>query len=245
MELYSTNDLQEANLIVQSLKNNGIDAQLSDANTVQIAPHLSNAIGGIKIIISENDFHEAIAILEEDFGIIYTDTKTVKGYEEYVLNWTNKLPIINKLRPSFQILTVAGILLLILSTILIAYNTPSTKERLTATDWCIRHITYEGKEKYPNTVEQLMLVINGANCQEKIKFGKGNGIQLPGFETPRINGVWEIKDKKVIIHNVDNFPEFYNGVYKVEFTIQGDLILKSDKLEIICFIYSDNIRLPF
>jgi Putative prokaryotic signal transducing protein len=245
MELYSTNDIQEANLIIQSLKNNEIEAQLLDANTVQLAPHLSKAIGGIKIIVSENDFHEAIAILEQDFGIIYTDANEVKGYEEYILNWTNKLPIINKFRPSYQILATSGILLLIVSIILIALNTPSTKERLTKTDWCIRHMIFEGKERYPNTIEQLMLVINGANCQEKIKFGKGNGINLPGFETPKINGVWDIKDKTVTIHDVDNFPKFYNGVYKVDFTYQGDLILKSDKLEIICFVYSDNIRLPF
>jgi hypothetical protein len=245
MEIYSSNNVQEANLIILSLQNNGIEAQLLDANTVQLAPHLSEIIGGVKIVVSENDFHEAIAILEQDFGIVYTNSNEVKGYEEYVLNWTNKLPIINKLRPSFQILATSAILIFIVSVILIALNIPSTKEQITQSEWCIKHITFEGKELHPNTIEPVMLVFSSANCQEKIKFGKGNSVEFPGFETERIRGFWDIKDKIMTIKDVDNFPEIYNGVYKVDFTYQGDLILKSDKLKIICFVYSDNLHIRF
>ena len=242
MELLSTNNVQEANLIKQYLINNGIHAELINEFTVQTAPYLSSAIGGIKVVVSEDDFHEAVAIVEQGFGIIITEeTTNVKGFEEYILNWTNKIPFINKLKPTIQILTSFGLIVVVLGIALMIYLTPSTSEKLTKTNWCLKQILYEGKERHPNTVETIMLEFTGRNyCAEKIKFHQSGGIELPGFNTPRIRGHWEIKDKHVSIHNVENFPKFYNGEYEIKLTYQGELILKSEKLEIQCVPYDLN-----
>ena len=54
-----------ANILLLRLKSEGIDCYLKDENTVTIDPLLSPALGGIKVMVEENDIAKATNSLEE------------------------------------------------------------------------------------------------------------------------------------------------------------------------------------
>lgn len=53
-----------ANMQLQQLEAHGIKAYLQNENTVTIAPQFSNAVGGIKLMVNELQWKEAVAVLE-------------------------------------------------------------------------------------------------------------------------------------------------------------------------------------
>ena len=53
----------EANLILGRMRETGINCWLKDENTATIAPFFTNAIGGIKLMVWEDDIPKAIEIL--------------------------------------------------------------------------------------------------------------------------------------------------------------------------------------
>lgn len=54
-----------AHLALGRLKEDGIQGWLKDENTVTIDPILSNAVGGIKLMVAADDAEKAISILDE------------------------------------------------------------------------------------------------------------------------------------------------------------------------------------
>jgi predicted RNA-binding Zn-ribbon protein involved in translation (DUF1610 family) len=55
----------DANIILGRLESEGINGWLRDENTVTIDPILTNAIGGIKLMVPEVQAERAIALLKE------------------------------------------------------------------------------------------------------------------------------------------------------------------------------------
>jgi predicted RNA-binding Zn-ribbon protein involved in translation (DUF1610 family) len=53
-----------ANIILTKLQDAGVECYLKDENTVTIDPILSNAIGGIKLVVKERDATEARELLQ-------------------------------------------------------------------------------------------------------------------------------------------------------------------------------------
>ena len=54
-----------AHIAFGRLQEEGINCWLKDENTATINPILSNAIGGIKLMVAENDLQKAIQLLEQ------------------------------------------------------------------------------------------------------------------------------------------------------------------------------------
>ena len=52
-----------ANIYLTRLQSDGVECWLKDENTVTIDPMLSNAIGGIKIIVKKEDEQKVIKLL--------------------------------------------------------------------------------------------------------------------------------------------------------------------------------------
>jgi DNA-directed RNA polymerase subunit RPC12/RpoP len=59
------NDYIEANLILGRLQNEGINCWLKDENAATIAPFLSNAIGGIKLMVAASQEERVFRLLKE------------------------------------------------------------------------------------------------------------------------------------------------------------------------------------
>jgi uncharacterized protein with PIN domain len=60
----SFNDYFKANIALTKLQSEGIEAMLKDENTVTIDPMLGNAIGGIKLMVKEEDIEKVLAIFK-------------------------------------------------------------------------------------------------------------------------------------------------------------------------------------
>lgn len=54
-----------ANMTMGMLKEGGIDCYIMDEHTITIDPLLSPALGGMKLMVHENDLKEALSILEQ------------------------------------------------------------------------------------------------------------------------------------------------------------------------------------
>lgn len=54
-----------ANMTLGLLTENDIKCQLKDENIVTVDPLLNPAVGGIKLLVEENDFDQAVALMKE------------------------------------------------------------------------------------------------------------------------------------------------------------------------------------
>ena len=76
----------EAHLAKNLLEANGLTAFLADEFIVGVAWHLSNALGGIKLQVTETDAEHAIAILERRGGAAPTVKEGIPGTAEIAEN---------------------------------------------------------------------------------------------------------------------------------------------------------------
>lgn len=56
----------EAELACTKLESEGIRARVAGANTISIQPYFSAVLGGVKLLVDEDDAERAMAILRED-----------------------------------------------------------------------------------------------------------------------------------------------------------------------------------
>jgi len=86
---------QEAHIIQSKLKSEGITALLKDELTVQTDNFLSNAIGGVKLQIFEEDLERAIPFLEAA-DVFPKETETPSEVFEKIHNFTKNIPVFGK-----------------------------------------------------------------------------------------------------------------------------------------------------
>ncbi len=55
----------EAEVLVSKLKADGIDAEIPDRHTINMGPHLTPVLGGIRVAIPDEDWERASQILRE------------------------------------------------------------------------------------------------------------------------------------------------------------------------------------
>jgi Putative prokaryotic signal transducing protein len=65
VHVYSYSNYIDANIILGRLKDEGIDGWLMDENTTTINPILGNAIGGIKLMVANEQAEQAVALLKQ------------------------------------------------------------------------------------------------------------------------------------------------------------------------------------
>lgn len=63
IKIYAFDNYIDANLRLMQMQNEGINCWLKDENTVTIDPIISNAIGGIKLMVEESQKEEALSLL--------------------------------------------------------------------------------------------------------------------------------------------------------------------------------------
>jgi len=71
---YSNSQL--AHLDSAKLADEGIESRIHDDTMASLLPHLSNVMGGIKLLVEENDAPRAIEILKKSETISGDDTQT-------------------------------------------------------------------------------------------------------------------------------------------------------------------------
>jgi DNA-directed RNA polymerase subunit RPC12/RpoP len=61
----SFNSYIDAHILLSRLESEGIECWLQDENTVTINPILTNAVGGIKLLVNQKDFSKAMTVFSE------------------------------------------------------------------------------------------------------------------------------------------------------------------------------------
>ena len=63
--LQSFANYMDAHILMGKLEAEGIDSWLKDENTVTTGPFLTNAIGGVKVMVAKEQFEQASQILQQ------------------------------------------------------------------------------------------------------------------------------------------------------------------------------------
>ena len=81
----------EAHLVKGYLESNGIETIINDELTVQVANIYSNAIGGVKLRVSESDYNQGLQLLKDGGYLTEEDCKSESKVEIVLLDKsTNK-----------------------------------------------------------------------------------------------------------------------------------------------------------
>ena len=109
----------DAHIARAKLETQGIEVYLKDELTIQTYNFSSNAIGGVKVQVPEENYELAKEILL-DSQLMFETKRTKNKHLTQFNEFTAKLPIIGKWIFEIRLLTIVGIFLLI-SLIVIFY----------------------------------------------------------------------------------------------------------------------------
>ena len=241
--ILTVNYINELMVIQSLLDAEEIEYIIKDEYTVQTDPFLSNAIGGIKLQVKEENVENAIEILKElnyfkeddliESSLIENDSQASEKSSN--LNaLLVKAPLINKIRPEWRLIVlVVTILAIIIGIVGVVgvMSIPTTREKLINSNWCVNRITYNGKEIQANTIELKVIMLG--YCNENMQFLESGEVLLPGFDTYEITGFWELNKDKLTISKVDTLGQIYNHTYTIEFS-NANLFLESESTTLDC-----------
>ncbi len=218
---------QEAHLIKTKLQSENIEVFIKDELTTQSNNFLSNAIGGVKLQVKEQDYKQAYLLLK-DLGYIKEPKQKANSFFN---NFKKKIPFLNKLSYDKRLVIILVFLTLAFTipiTLLSLHS--SLSEQITNNIWCIDKLVFQNKI-YPLNSTGVK-IINDNYCTETISFYKNGIIFLPGLNTTSIKAEWKVTGKNIKILNSDTLGYIYNGLYKVDFETNM-IILQSENTKII------------
>lgn len=222
--------LYELDMARTYLESHGIDCFVKDELTVQTYHWYSNAIGGIKLQVNEEDAQRAIALLISAGYLNQKDIEPVQAESKW-RQFASNVPLIGKWRPEYRISFLIGSFVVVLMTVVyFAFfygNVPITEADFTSGYWCVRQVEYRDKAYTPNTKTEEVAEIDSpnqvyirigelTNCDEYAKFDNEHVLRLPGIGTRPVFAKWYIKEDRLIIDHADTLRLVYNGLYEME-----------------------------
>ncbi len=114
MIIAKSSNVNEAHLMQTALAQHDIDAYLKDEYSVQTLPSMSNAIGGVKVIVRDEDAQKAEEILTMLGFQTFNPKEEVHGYESIIFNFTKDIPFIGKLSPLLQVMVFLSVIVTVL-----------------------------------------------------------------------------------------------------------------------------------
>jgi len=227
----------EIAIIKGRLESDGIECFVKDELTVQVNNFYSNAIGGIKLQVRQNDVEQALIILK-NLGYIKKGVQKKQGFWTRFNDFSKNIPFIKHQSPEIRLFLLTAFILIALSPVVYLMASPRNDYNLTKHNWCIDHIVYQGKAYKPSSpkIKKNQFSIQTNLCENHITFSDQGKLSLPGFNSSRINGYWFLDSDELEIYEVDNFSNIFDGYYHVESNGQT-LTLISDSTVIYC--YSD------
>ena len=213
------------------LESNNIECFVKDELTIQVHNFYSNAIGGIKMQVKPEDFKKARHLLLQR-GFIKDEKVDHDGLLPKLDALTSKIPFMGSMRFPNKMIVLFVLLISMVVIPGLYFVIPTTSERLTNSDWCLSHVSFNGKNYIPAT-DRVRIILNG-ECLESAKFKVNGKLVLPGFESDFIIGQWELTEDKVEIYDIDNFANIYNGIYDLNFE-GGELTMTSENTILYCY----------
>ncbi len=223
----------EVAIIRIKLDSAGIDTFLKDELTTHIYPFSSNAVGGVKLQVRNEDLEAALEILENS-GHPTNDEDNSSGFLNRLALFTGQIPLLKRIRFEGRFLIIATLLFSSVIGIIYVIAKPTPYEKFTENDWCVVDINYQNTQIQPMTQEFVRLVQNGF-CPEKISFRDNGAVFFPGLNSRPIKGEWNVNDSKLEITRIDTFAQIFEGEYDFSFA-KNNLILESAKTKIKCSV---------
>lgn len=220
----------ELAVVKSKLESEGIECKVLDEHTVQAHNFLSQAIGGVRLQVAESNLEKARIILEKNGLVEKKKEPKQSGIEKTISN-----PKFQKRIRFLLALMVAITIVMAASLFIYRYlNRPTDLELLTEKNWCVDYIVYKKQEYVPYTVSNKIRIRLINQCSEKLNFETNGHVNFPGFNSPRINGIWKLENNLIKISQIDTLGFLLERKYEYEIN-QKHLTLNSDSLKIFCF----------
>lgn len=211
------------------LEEEGIRFVKQDEMTVQVVPLLSQAIGGVRVLVHPVDRERTLAIFRES-GIDIEDEPIGSPLLEAFETHTKGIPLIGRLSLGWRFLVLISAVLVPLSVALHAHFAPSSEDLLTEGTWCVTWMEIDGQPVSPRTVGQLMIIFEG--CPEIMSFARHGALTLPGLNTPHVQAEWILEsDDRLRIMHADTIASWYDGLYAFRVN-EHDFVLRSEHVRI-------------
>lgn len=211
-----------------------IEVLLLDDLSIQAAPFASNIMGGVRIQVREDQVETARDFLTKNEYIKleeYRPNKALFG----LANFTQKIPVLNKLRVESRIFIFVTVLLVIIIVPIVLISQPiqTTEEDLIERNWCITKITRNGKEVEMNKNTPYVYL---AGCEESLSFPGDSRLNCPQYDEHFHWLKWRLQGETLIIENIqemnNSIPEaILIGEYEIDMS-NTNLILSSKSIRI-------------
>jgi Putative prokaryotic signal transducing protein len=237
---------QDLYIIKGRLESEGIYCFLKDELTVQSNNFYSNAVGGVKLQVLEEDVERARAILIE-LGYIKEEPAKIDLLSK-IDTKTSSIPFFKKIGVGYGIILIVLAVVILVTVPLYFILKPATSELVTRNSWCVDRIDYKNKRIGPLTTEtatnQIKIVMTDVNgnqdCHEKMIFDKNHAITLPGINSGTVLGHWEEGDDDRVIITTRELEKIFSGAYTVDISNNG-ITIKSATTTI--YAHRDNFLL--
>jgi hypothetical protein len=229
ISIYESNDSFELNIIKIELKRENINFRILNENTLQIGNVYALGNNGAIVQVQEAFLEQAELVLTNLNLISVHNQENDKFYiVKYFEEITSSIPILKRMNTSTRLICVIVFLISMPLILLGISSMKNTSEKLVMNKWCLDEIIYKSDTLMPNTLDYIK--ITGLGCNERIEFKENKGIFLPGFQNNKSQGQWKISEdgSKIIMFNMFNNKEIYEGKYIFKLFTNGRLELESE-----------------
>lgn len=225
----------DAQIIKAQLELHGIEVEILDEMTSDIAPFYTQAMGGIRIQVKEVHFEAAKELLSH-LGHLKNEERKINPVYAAFIKYSNKLPLLNRLRVELRLLLSLSILLAIFIVPIVLLNQPKLIDKIGGKNWCVSEVYYLNEQAFVDETENFFYL---NNCNSFLVFGKNGVVNMSKYEgfMPPVSwveggeGLFFLVDKNR--GNYSGEPHF-EGEYRVK--MEGEkLELWSKTMYIICY----------
>lgn len=225
----------EAQIIKAQLELHGIEVEILDEMTSDIAPFYTQAMGGIRIQVQEVHFEAAKELLIHLGHLKKEERKTNPIYAAFI-KYSNKIPLLNKLRVELRLLICLTVLLALFIVPIVLANQPKLIDRIVGKHWCVSEVYYMNE---PISLDESVYDVYFNNCKSILTFNENGEVRMSNYTgfTPLVR--WEESGDGLFL-TVDRNNTFYpgkpyfEGEYQLK--IQGErLELWSKSMYIVCY----------
>ncbi len=230
-ELMSFTTQSEMIVIRSRLESEGIECQVKDELTVQIAYHYADALGGIKLFVKEIDYERAREVLKEN-GYNFKSIKESSSLMTRFDNYTNCIPFFKKLPSPIKLVSLISVSIGLILGMLFYFMRPEFRRELPGSQWCIDYVFHDD---YPYEIEPPSSTLNALfrSCEQTLSFGERNTVYLPSDNIVN-SGEYRIESDSIVISNVVGLKDTFEHSFHIR--LVGDrLFLRSDKVQLRCF----------
>ncbi len=200
-------------LVEAEFRERGLDHRLRDALSVQVAPHMSAAMGGIRLEVPLHQREAAIDLLL-DLGLHQMEASPVNPLLDGFDRWTKGWPLFGRMGPGKRFATMAALVFSV-GGLLAWWATVHERDPLAGLDagtWCVRTMQVDGRMVEVRTTG---LRIRWAGCEEELGFTRSGTALFPGMGGRAVAAEWLREGDHVRITGADTMGDVFEGLYAV------------------------------